>query len=110
MSKHQKALIAAGLLALASTSVIAADIKAGQEKAAQVCAACHQADGNSSNPQYPILAGQPADYIRQALQGYQNGNRSNAIMAGMAKPLSKADIDNLSAWFATQSSKLNQRR
>ncbi|MBV1775168.1 cytochrome c [Burkholderiaceae bacterium DAT-1] len=98
-----------GLLAAAGL-LHAADLKAGQEKATQLCAACHNADGKSTNPQYPVLAGQHADYLRQALKAYQSGDRNNAIMAGMAKPLSKADIDNLAAWFASQSSKLNQTR
>jgi cytochrome c553 len=44
------------------------------------------------------------------LLDYQSGARNNAIMAGMAKPLSKADIANLSAWFAAQKSGLNMKR
>ncbi|MBV8467378.1 MAG: cytochrome c [Burkholderiales bacterium] len=100
------------LLALAGIALgaQAADPAAGQAKAAQVCAACHNADGNSSNPQYPILAGQHPDYIRKALHDYKSGDRSNAIMAPMAQALSEADIENVAAWFASQPSKLNQQR
>lgn len=87
----------------------AADVAAGKQKAAELCAACHQPDGNSTNPQYPVLAGQHADFLRKALKDYQTGTRNNAIMAGLAKPLTKADIANLSAWFASQKSSLSQK-
>lgn len=73
----------------------------GKEKAAS-CAACHNPDGNSPNPMYPVLAGQHADYLVKAMKDYQSGARSNAIMAGMAAPLSEQDIKDLAAWFATQ--------
>ncbi|QDQ27535.1 cytochrome c [Chitinimonas arctica] len=99
----------AALSCLALTAQ-AADLAAGKAKSEQVCASCHLADGNSTNPQYPILAGQHPDYLRKALRDYQSGARSNAIMADQAKALSKAEIDNLSAWFASQPSKLNMAR
>ncbi|MBV8660236.1 MAG: cytochrome c [Burkholderiales bacterium] len=93
-----------------SATTYAADSAAGKAKAEQICAACHNADGNSTNPQYPILAGQHPDYIKKALRDYKSGARTNAIMAGMAGPLTSADIDNLAEWFSTQKSVLNQAR
>lgn len=101
---------AAIVAALAFSGTHAANLEAGKKKAAEVCAACHQADGNTTNGQYPILAGQHADYLRHALHEYQTGARNNAIMGGLAKTLSKADIANLAAWYAAQPSALNQRR
>lgn len=95
---------------LAATTVHAADMAAAEKKAKEVCGACHQPDGNSTNPQYPILAGQHPDFLRKALQDYQTGARNNAIMAGMAKPLTKAEIEGLAAWFAAQPSGLLQHR
>jgi cytochrome c553 len=83
---------------------------AGKAKAETVCAACHGADGNSQNPQYPILAGQQEDYLRKALHDYKSGARSNAIMAGMAATLSPTDVENVAAWFASQPSKLVMKR
>ena len=88
----------------------AADLAAGQAKAAQVCAACHTADGNSKVAQFPILAGQHPDYIMKALHDYKSGERSNAIMGGQAKDLTEADIENLAAWFSSQPSVLNQNK
>lgn len=77
---------------------------------AKTCAACHGDDGNSSTPaqsQYPRLAGQYHDYLSRALHEYKSGERKNPIMAGMAAPLSEAEIDALSRYFAAMPSKLD---
>ncbi len=78
------------------------DAEAGKKIASQTCQACHGADGNSTNPQYPTLAGQHADYLVHALKGYKNGDRKNPIMSGFAASLSPADMKNVAAWFASQ--------
>jgi len=80
---------------------IKGDVDAGQKKA-QACAACHGPDGNGPAPNFPRLAGQHEDYLLKSLQDYKSGKRKNAIMNGMAAPLSEADIANLSAYFASQ--------
>ena len=105
------------VLAFASAPAMASgDIAAGKQKSV-VCAACHGADGNATaDGQYPRLAGQYADYIAQALHEYQDGTRKhsipgivrgNAIMQGMAAPLTDQDIDNLAAYYASLPSKLS---
>jgi cytochrome c553 len=76
--------------------------EAGKQKAA-TCAACHGADGNSTNPQFPRLAGQYEDYIVKALTDYKSGARKNPIMSGMAANLSAVDIADLAAYFSSQS-------
>ncbi|HJU70602.1 MAG TPA: cytochrome c [Paucimonas sp.] len=69
------------------------------------CAACHGKDFNTPiDPTYPKLAGQHQDYLAHALIAYQRGadvlnGRSNAIMNGQAKPLSKQDIQNIAAYL-----------
>ncbi|MDH3590224.1 MAG: cytochrome c [Gammaproteobacteria bacterium] len=84
----------------------AGDSKAGEEKSA-TCAACHGAGGAVPiSPQYPILAGQHEDYLAQALQQYQSGERKNMIMAGLVAALSEQDIADLAAYFAAQGSTL----
>lgn len=75
---------------------------AGKAIAAEKCQACHNADGNSTNPQYPRLAGQHADYLARALNEYQDGGRKNPIMSGFAAGLSKQDIKDVAAWFSSQ--------
>lgn len=88
------------LLALASVSLpVAADMKAG-EKAAQSCLMCHGENGISTMPGTPSLAGQPEIYLASQLRQFRNGKRHNEVMNVIAKPLSDADIDNISAWFA----------
>lgn len=97
-------LMPGAILALGvSTHVLAADIEAGREKAAQVCAACHSPDGSAPIPGNPKLAGQYADYLEHTLRGYRSGTRPNPIMAGMAAALTDEDIANLAAWFSSQS-------
>ena len=92
-----------GALLLISGQGIAANIEAGKKKAAEVCAACHGPDGNSPAPAFPKIAGQHASYIEKSLNEYKSGARKDPIMAGMAAALSKEDIENLAAYFASQS-------
>ena len=89
--------------ALVAFNVHAADAEKGKQKASQVCAACHGADGTKpSAPDQPVLAGQYYDYLVRALSDYKNGRRTNAIMKGFAGQLSKQDIEDLAAWFSSQ--------
>jgi cytochrome c553 len=75
------------------------DATAGQGKAA-ACGACHGMDGNSTDPQYPKLAGQHEAYIAHQLLNFKSGARQNPIMLGMASPLSDQDMRDIGAYFA----------
>jgi len=79
----------------------AGDVTRGQTKSG-TCAACHGADGNSADSQYPKLAGQHELYIARHLALFQNGGRENAIMMGMAAALTPQDMRDVGAYFATQ--------
>lgn len=79
----------------------AGDAAAGQTKAA-ACAACHGMDGNSSDPQYPKIAGQHERYIARQLTMFKNGERENPIMMGFASTLSPQDMRDIGAYFASQ--------
>jgi len=99
---HWTSLIAAGALALSAFSAQAAgNPEAGKQKS-QVCQSCHGADGNSTNAQFPRLAGQYPDYLVQALSEYKSGARKNAIMAGFAATLSERDMEDIASYFAEQ--------
>ena len=88
-------------LAIASQPALAADTKKGEQLAQQQCAACHGKDfATPVDPTYPKLAGQYVDYLEKSLRDYQTGARKNAMMAGLAKPLSRDDIRNVSAYLA----------
>jgi cytochrome c553 len=91
--------------ALVAFNLQAGNAEKGKQKAAQVCGACHGPEGNKpSAPDQPVLAGQYYDYLVQALGDYKNGRRTNPIMKGFAAQLSKQDIEDVAAWFSSQSS------
>ena len=77
------------------------DPEAGAEKSG-LCVACHGADGNGIDPQYPRLAGQYGDYMVKSLQDYKSGDRNNVIMAGFAQTLSEQDMKDLAAHYAAK--------
>ena len=79
------------------------DATAGQAKAA-ACGACHGMDGNSTDPQYPRLAGQVESYTARQLTNFKAGIRQNPIMMGMSAPLSPQDMHDIGAYFATKQS------
>jgi cytochrome c553 len=103
---------AAVAIALGSTAAFAkGNAESGKAKAAQVCAACHGPDGNKpTGPDFPILAGQHADFLKKALADYKSGKRNNPIMKGFAATLSNQEMDDLAAWFASQPSNLVSHR
>lgn len=75
--------------------------EAGKAKSA-TCAACHGADGVSSVPSFPKLAGQNRDYLYHSLKDYKSGKRANPIMAGQVQTLSDADMLDLAMYFSKQ--------
>jgi cytochrome c553 len=101
MNGRLNCVLAVALMCAASAGS-AADLKAGEAKAKEVCQACHGLDGNSQTADYPKLGGQRQDYLTKALRDYKSGARKNAIMAGFAAALSPDDIANLAAYYATQ--------
>ena len=72
-----------------------------------VCAACHGQDGNSTMPDYPILAGQSSRYLYLQLKDYKEGRRKNPLMSPMAANLSKQDMWDLANYFSAQKIKPN---
>jgi cytochrome c553 len=111
MTMQRRFLIAVtALMAFgAAAGVAAADLAAGKAKATEVCAACHGADGNSAVADFPKIGGQYADYLAKALRDYKSGQRKNAIMAGFAQALSKQDVENLAAYYASQPATVSTR-
>ena len=92
------------LLGSATAALAAGDPTAGKAKSA-ACAACHNADGNSTVTQYPKLAGQSADYLVKQLQEFKSGKRESAVMQGFASMLEEQDMKNIAAWLATKPAK-----
>jgi cytochrome c553 len=88
------------LLGLSGAVLAAGDVAAGKTKAA-VCAGCHGAEGISAAPIYPNLKGQKEAYLIKQLKAFREGTRTDPMMSPMAKPLTDADIDNVSAYFSS---------
>jgi cytochrome c553 len=83
-----------------SSVAIAADNNTAGAKVAQSCVMCHGENGLSTMPGTPSLAGQPDIYLSSQLRQFRDGKRHNEVMNVIAKPLSDADIEAVSAWFA----------
>jgi cytochrome c553 len=99
------------VLALGVSSIAHAGNAAAGAQKAEVCAACHGKDGNTPiDPSYPRLAGQHKDYLIVALNDYKAERRKNALMNAQAKALSKADIENLAAFYASLPGQLTHKR
>src|SRR5215467_12513056 len=92
-------LCIAAMVAVVPTG--AQDDAAIREKAA-ACAACHGPNGNSTNPDYPILAGQTWRYIYIELKDFKEGRRSDPQMSPMAASLSQDEMIELGNFFAAQ--------
>lgn len=99
------ALSLPGLAHGAETKAAKPDLAAGEAKATTVCAACHTADGSRGMPTYPILQGQHPEYLVKQLTEFKEGKRKNAIMGGMAAPLTPEDMRNVSAFYASKKAK-----
>jgi cytochrome c553 len=81
------------------------DVAKASQTAAQVCSACHGADGNSASPANPSIAGQPAEYITEQLLNFKGGIRNNPVMTGIAATLSAEDMRALGIYFSQQKPK-----
>ena len=99
MKKQVLALMTASIMAV-SINAVAGDAAAGKAKAA-TCAACHGMDGISKMPIYPNLKGQKEAYLTKQMKAFRDGTRKDPTMNAMAKPLSDADVDNLSAFYSS---------
>ena len=104
-----KALFARSLLTLGLVAVMplamAGDAAAGKA-AATACGACHGADGNSAAPNFPKLAGQGEKYLLKQMTDIKSGARTVPEMTGQLDNLSKADMENIAAYFASQKTTL----
>jgi cytochrome c553 len=89
------------LIGLPLAAPAAGSIEAGKTKSV-TCAACHGADGNSVNPEWPSLAGQHAGYIIASLNAYRDGTRDNVLMLGQVQALTEQDQADLAAYYASQ--------
>ncbi|MGV7209450.1 c-type cytochrome [Oxalobacteraceae bacterium A2-2] len=104
-----KKIFALLVLAGAAYGAAAADI-VGNAKAApakvEMCIGCHGIPGYKATfpevYQVPMIGGQSAKYIENALKAYQKGERKHPSMKGIASSLSDQDIADIAAYYAQQ--------
>lgn len=82
------------------SSVRAADIAAGKEKA-ELCIGCHGEGGISQIENTPSLAAQPDQFIQWQLVFFRAGTRKNEQMQPIVEQLNNDDIRNLGAYYAS---------
>ena len=69
------------------------------------CERCHGINGNSTDPRFPMLAGQNEDYLKKVMQAYSSGARPMSVMHAMSEPLTETDIQLIAAHYAAQEPK-----
>ena len=101
MNRIQSTLAVALLSFIPAIAFSAGNAAEGKNKSA-VCQACHGLTGESVQPIYPNLGGQHQDYLSKTLYNFRDGSRRNAVMNGFAANLTDTDIEDISAWYASQ--------
>ena len=99
---------AATTAALAAAPALAQQPAAGDAKAARskvaMCEGCHGIPGyKTAYPDVyhvPLLGGQSATYLANALNAYKSGQRKHPSMRGIAASLTDKDIADLAAYYA----------
>ena len=80
------------------------DLAAGRAIAEADCSACHGMDGRGATAEIPHLTAQPVQYLIDAMHAYRDGGRVHAALQDMTTGMSEADIANIAAYYANQSS------
>jgi cytochrome c553 len=83
---------------------LAGDREAGKTKST-ACVACHNLDGNSTNPLWPKIAGQHEGYLFKQLQEFHKGaegGRNQPVMLGIIGGMSDQDFADLAAYFTAE--------
>jgi cytochrome c553 len=97
----------AGLSPLAQAAS-PAELARAEEIVMGKCFICHGAEGESSSPVFPRLAGQHAAYTARQLADYQSGKRVSSAMRPMVEGLTAADFKALGAWFESRKTHLHK--
>ena len=102
-----KKLITLLVLACVANVSAAADI-VGNAKAAKVeqCIGCHGIPGYKATfPEVypvPMIGGQSAKYIENALNAYKKGDRKHPSMRGVAGTMTDQEIADVAAYYSQQ--------
>jgi cytochrome c553 len=95
-------VVAIGVLGLLASSGAFAQADAAIKDKLQLCAACHGATGNSTDPQYPTLAAQTMRYLYLQLRDFKEGRRKDPQMDPVVATLSRDDMLGLADFYSKQ--------
>ncbi len=104
MTRLQSLGLAVAVSFFAVSGAHAEGDKAAGRKLVYTCNGCHGVAGyTNAYPQYPVprIAGQNAQYIINALHGYQSGDRTHPTMTAQAQSLSDKDIQDIAAYLSS---------
>jgi cytochrome c553 len=103
MKKILSVLVLASIAHIAGAADVVGNPKAAENKIAQ-CIGCHGIAGyKASFPEVysvPMIGGQSAKYIENALKEYKKGERKHPTMRGIATSLSEQDMADLAAYYS----------
>jgi len=103
-------LISTTALIAAPVALAGGDAAKGKTTAMEkACTGCHGMDGNSPAPTWPRIAGQGEKYMTKQLHAFRDNDmkksgRVDPVMAGIAATLNDEQINDLAAYYATQTS------
>jgi cytochrome c553 len=95
-------LTTTAVVTLAVNATRAADNPRAEEIVQGKCFICHGAQGESSSPVFPRLAGQHAQYVARQLADYKSGKRVSSTMKPMVEDLGPEDFKALGAYFESR--------
>ena len=102
MPNLSPALLLLGAWLMLGSPAQANDLARAEEIVQGKCFICHGAEGESSSPVFPRLAGQHAQYVARQLADYKSGRRQSTTMRPMVEDLNEADFKALGRFFETR--------
>ena len=108
MKKIFAVIALAGIAHVAAAADVVGNAKNASAKV-EMCIGCHGIpEYKATFPEVfrvPMIGGQSAKYIENALKAYQKGDRKHPTMRGIATSLSDQDIADVAAYYSQQTAK-----
>ncbi|MES2128497.1 MAG: cytochrome c [Pseudomonadota bacterium] len=105
MKKIFALLVLAGVAHVATAADVVGNATAAKAKV-EMCIGCHGIPNYKATfpevYQVPMIGGQSAKYIENALNAYKKGERKHPSMRGIAATLSDQDIADVAAYYSQQ--------
>lgn len=96
------ALCSLAILVAAGRAPLAQDEYAAVRDKLETCFTCHGPNGASTQPEFPILAGQEQYYLYVQLKDFKAERRAEPVMSEIAKGLEKEEMLSIAKFFSEQ--------